>query len=145
MLNKILALLKERSLWMFLLVGVGNTLLSMLLMLLLYEQLGLGYWGSSALAFVLGSAFSFIMNRRFSFKSRGNLWGDLARFVLVIAACYLVAFSLSRPLIREMLKWRALTFLAPWADQIAMIAGNVIFTALNYFGQRFFAFRNGGR
>ena len=45
----------DASLWKFLLVGVANTLLSALLMFLLE---GLGYWPSTAIAYVAGAVLS---------------------------------------------------------------------------------------
>ena len=46
----------DPSVWKFLLVGVGNTLLSMALMFLLE---GLGYWPSTAIAYLAGAVMSF--------------------------------------------------------------------------------------
>ena len=48
--------LLDASVWTFLLVGVGNTLLSLVLMFLLE---GLGYWSSTAIAYVAGAVMSF--------------------------------------------------------------------------------------
>lgn len=141
MAQKLKNLLIQRSLFIFLAIGVMNTLLNWALMLLLYNRLGLNYWGASAIGFLVTSALSFVLNRRFSFRSAGRLGGDLARFALVIGVCYFVAYLIARPLIQLILGLDALARLRPWSDQIALIFGNVIFTGLNYFGQRFFAFR----
>ena len=46
----------DASIPKFLLVGVGNTLLSMVLMFLLE---GLGYWPSTAIAYAAGAVMSF--------------------------------------------------------------------------------------
>lgn len=63
--------LLDASVWKFLLVGVGNTLLSLVLMFLLE---GLGYWPSTAIAYVAGAVMSFFLNRSFTFpKPRGFL------------------------------------------------------------------------
>lgn len=59
--------LLDASVWKFLLVGVGNTLLSLVLMFLLE---GLGYWPSTAIAYVAGAVMSFFLNRSFTFQSR---------------------------------------------------------------------------
>ena len=59
-----MAKLIDKSIPKFLLVGVGNTLLSMVLMFLLE---GLGYWPSTAIAYVAGAVMSFsrgVMNSR---------------------------------------------------------------------------------
>ncbi len=132
----------DRSLILFLLIGVGNTALNWAIMLVLYTNLGFGYWPASAVGYVLTSALSFILNRRFSFKSKGNVWVDLARFVLVIGVCYFMANAVAKPLIEWALSMPQLSGLSKWSGQIALIFGNVVFTGLNYVGQRLFAFKD---
>ena len=94
----------DKSIPRFLLVGVGNTLLSMALMFLLE---GLGYWPSTAIAYVAGAVMSFFLNRHFTFHSEETLG-------------------------RSAVKW--------W-ERFSKLVGMGLYTALNYFGQRFFAFR----
>ena len=60
----------DASIWKFLLVGVGNTLLSMVLMFALE---GLGYWPSTAIAYVAGAVMSFFLNRSFTFRSQETM------------------------------------------------------------------------
>ena len=50
----------DASIPKFLLVGVGNTLLSAVIMFALE---GLGYWPSTAIAYVAGAVMSFFLNR----------------------------------------------------------------------------------
>lgn len=133
----------DKSMIPFLLIGVGNTLISQLLMQLLHA-LGAGYWWSSALPFALTSIASYALNKRFSFRNSASVGSTLWRFALVIAVCYLLAYSVARPLTAALL-----THVAPQADaglieKLAMLTGQVLFTALNYVGQRFFAFRKKG-
>ena len=130
----------SRSLFIFMLIGLGNTGLNMLIMLALYRHFGLGHWSASAIGFVITSALSFLLNRKFSFNSQGKPVSDLWRFVLVIAACYFVAYALALPMIEWAVDLPVFVRLAPWGGEIALLLGNVIFTALNYLGQRFFAF-----
>lgn len=138
MLKKLL----DRSLLFFLLIGVGNTLLSILIMYLLYTLAGFGYWGSSAVAFTLTSILSFVLNKRLSFRYEGSVWRAAVRFALVIAACYLIAYSLAQPATAWLLeKLLSASFPAQTIEKAALLTGQVIFTGLNYFGQRFFAFR----
>ena len=145
--RKLWALLHERSLWIFLAIGVGNTVVSWLIMMALSSWLQnrstpeQAKWISSGVAFALTSVISFVLNRCFSFHSKGNVWGDLARFALVIAACYFIAFSVATPLAGKLLSLGAFSRFAGRSVQIALTLGQVVFTALNYFGQRFFAFR----
>ena len=126
----------DSSLWKFLLVGVGNTLLSAVIMFLLE---GLGYWPSTAIAYIAGAVMSFFLNRHFTFQSKAPFWPSVLRFAINVAVCYLIAYSLAQPLAELILGWIGLP--AIWVERLAKLGGMVLFTCLNYFGQRFFAFR----
>jgi putative flippase GtrA len=132
----------DKSLLSFLLIGAGNTLLSTAMMYLLYTLAGFGYWGSSAVAFAATSVISFLLNKRLSFQYEGNVWLAALRFSLVIAACYLIAYSLAQPATVWLLRSVAGASLpAETIEKVALLTGQVLFTGLNYIGQRFFAFR----
>ena len=132
--------LLKNSFVRFLMVGVGNTLLSMILMFLLE---GLGYWPSTAIAYVAGAALSFFLNRYFTFHSDEDFWRSLGKFIVNVAICYVVAYAIAQPLVGWLLRDAAIS--AVWQERIAKLAGMCLYTLLNYFGQRFFAFRRGGR
>ena len=127
----------DASMWKFLLVGVANTLLSAVIMFLLE---GLGYWSSTAIAYVAGSVLSFFLNRRFTFQSKAPFWPSVLRFAINVAVCYVIAYSLAQPLAELILGWIGLP--AIWVERLAKLGGMVLFTCLNYFGQRFFAFKS---
>ena len=122
----------------FLLVGVGNTLLSMVLMFLLE---GLGYWPSTAIAYVAGAVMSFFLNRRFTFHSEETLGRSAVKFALNVAVCYAAAYALAQPAAGWVLGRTGLSPL--WQERLTKLGGMGLYTVLNYFGQRFFAFRRG--
>lgn len=124
----------------FLLVGVGNTLLSVILM---YALEGLGYWPSTAIAYAAGAALSFFLNRYFTFHSQEDFWRSLGKFIVNVAVCYAVAYALAQPLVNGVLGGTGLSDV--WRERIAKLAGMCLYTLLNYCGQRFFAFRRGKR
>lgn len=126
----------DPSMWKFLLVGAANTLLSMVLMFLLE---GLGYWPSTAIAYVAGAVLSFFLNRSFTFKSRAAFWPSVIKFAVNVAVCYLIAYSIAQPAVTWVLSSTAIS--AVWQERIAKVCGMGLYTVLNYFGQRFFAFR----
>ena len=132
----------DKSLLPFLLIGAGNTLLSQLMMQGLMSA-GAGYWLSSGIAFFLTSVLSFILNRRFSFHSRAPVRDTLWRFALNIAVCWLLAYSVARPATAWLLN-RLLPDSSLDVERVSLLTGQVLFTALNYFGQKFFAFRKRG-
>ena len=84
-----MARLIDSSIPKFLLVGVGNTLLSMFLMFLLE---GLGYWPSTAIAYVAGAVMSFFLNRHFTFHSQEKLGRSAVKFAVNVAVCYVVGW-----------------------------------------------------
>ena len=139
--KKLRALLLEPSLRWFLLIGLGNTVLSLAIQLGLYSWARLGYWASSARAFVIASLSSFYFNRKYSFRSRGAVGRDALRFAVNIAVCYLLAYGAAQPLMERVIPWLGWGWLVRWQGQITLVAGNGLFTCLNYFGQRCFAFR----
>ena len=126
----------DASLWKFLLVGVGNTLLSMVLMFALE---GLGYWPSTAIAYVAGAVLSFFLNRRFTFHSEETLGRSAVKFALNVAVCYVLGYGLARGLMGILAPWSPLSPL--WWERLSKLVGMGLYTVLNYFGQRFFAFR----
>ena len=124
------------SMLKFLLVGVGNTLLSAALMFLLE---GLGYWPSTAIAYGAGAVLSFFLNRSFTFKSGAPMLSSALRFAVNAAVCYLIAYSAAQPLAGWALGRMGLGPI--WIERLAKLGGMALYTCLNYFGQRFFAFR----
>ena len=128
----------ESSLARFLLVGVGNTLLSAVLMFLLE---GLGYWPSTALAYVAGAVLSFFLNRSFTFHSRETTWRAAVKFALNVAVCYVAAYALAQPIAAWVLGRTAIS--GVWQERLTKVGGMGLYTILNYCGQRFFAFRAG--
>ena len=126
----------DPSMWKFLLVGVANTLLSMVLMFLLE---GLGYWPSTAIAYIAGAVLSFFLNRSFTFKSDAAFWPSVLKFAINVVLCYLIAYSIAQPMVTWILTKTAIPTI--WQERIAKLCGMGLYTVINYFGQRFFAFR----
>lgn len=128
--------LVDASIPKFLLVGVGNTLLSAVMMFLLE---GLGYWPSTAIAYVAGAVMSFFLNRRFTFQSEAAIGSSAVKFALNVAVCYVLAYAIAQPLGGWVLG--AVGVEGIWLERLTKIGGMGLYTVLNYFGQRFFAFR----
>lgn len=126
----------DRSFIKFMLVGLLNTLVSSFLMFLLEF---LGYWPSTAIAYVAGSVMSFFLNRYFTFKSDETLFKSAIKFVFNVTICYLFAYSVAQPVADWLLKNVPITHL--WEDRITKVVGMLLFACTNYFGQRFFAFK----
>lgn len=146
-MKDLLAFFLDKSLLIFLIIGVGNTVISTL-----GSQALLGpmtkwwgqtpaYWASTALMFTVCSVASFFLNRRFSFESQAPLLQSAVRFSIVIAVCYLISFGLSKILVPKCMKALFPKVSEVWVTRIAMLAAQVIFTGCNYIGQRLWAFQ----
>lgn len=121
----------------FLLVGVVNTLVGAGAMFLLYNLINCSYWLSSAANYVIGGIVSYFLNKYYTFKNTERSWGQVLRFVLNVAVCWLIAYGIAKPLTLHLLFGAGEKF----QTNAAMLVGMCLYTALNYFGQRFFAFR----
>ena len=127
----------DPSMLRFLLVGVVNTLVGAGIMFLLYNLAGCSYWLSSAANYLVGGVVSYFLNKYYTFKNTERSWRHVLRFALNVAVCWLLAYGIAKPL--------ALRLLTGFDEKLqtnaAMLAGLCLYTALNYLGQRFFAFR----
>lgn len=136
-MKKFISAFFDKQFLKFCLVGAANTIVGTAVMYGLRFGFDCGYWFSSAMNYVVGSILSYFLNKYFTFNSRGQSWQEIARFVLNIAFCYFVAYGLAKPLVTAVLGNAG----EDLRDAVAMLAGMVIFTGLNYLGQRFFAFK----
>jgi putative flippase GtrA len=129
----------------FLIVGVINTLVGTAVMFGLYNLAGLhqwgqaGYWLSTIGNYTVGSVVSFFLNKHFTFKNKEKGKAVVVRFVINIAVCMTLAYGIAQKCVELVL---AGTFLSQQMQgNISMLVGMGLFVLLNYFGQRFFAFR----
>ena len=98
------------------------------------------YWVSSASNYILTSFLSFFLNKFFTFQNKEKSWGQVVRFALNIAVCYILAYGIAKPLCLHLLSGTAVAV----CDNVSMFVGMCLFTAFNYCGQRFFAFKKRG-
>ncbi|MDD6189587.1 MAG: GtrA family protein [Clostridiales bacterium] len=125
------------SFFRFAIVGGVNTLLGMAIMFGLYNLAHCSYWLSSAANYVITSIISFFLNKYFTFRSRTDTPRQALRFALNIAVCYLIAYGLAKPLTLRLLSGVSVTA----RDNVAMLVGMVLFSLLNYLGQRVLVFK----
>lgn len=126
----------DATTWKFILVGIVNTIVGTTVMFLAYNWLGFGYWVSSALNYIIGSIVSFVLNKYFTFQNKERSLRQVWLFILNIAACYLVAYGLAKPLVYALTSGLSVKV----ADNLSMGLGMILFVALNYAGQRFVVF-----
>ena len=127
----------DKTLIKFAIVGVINTIFGMSIMFAFYNLLHFSYWISTASNYIFGSILSYFLNKYFTFQNKERSLKIVLKFIINIAICYSVAYGLAQPaavfLVKNMSK--------AVQDNVAMIFGSGLFVVLNYFGQKFFAFK----
>ncbi|MDE6613162.1 MAG: GtrA family protein [Clostridia bacterium] len=142
----------------FLAVGVLNTVVGMGIMLFLsamfnkftpefaaHKLFTLGttvytasYLISSIVNYIAGGVLSYFLNKYWTFKNKSRSKDVVLKFIATVLICYIIAYLGAKPLTEVMLKNAAIA--DKWKEFIALIIGAGLYTVLNYFGQRFFAF-----
>lgn len=142
----------------FLAVGVLNTLVGMGIMLLLdfifnktvphfaeksvfvlgTTDYTAAYIISSAVNYIVGGILSYFLNKYWSFGNKEKSALIVLKFVGIVVVCYAIAYLGAKPLMELILKNANIA--SKWKEFLALIVGAGLYTVLNYFGQRFFAF-----
>ena len=130
-------MLFDKTFIRFIIVGVINTVFGTTIMFVFYNVFHLNYWISSASNYFFGSVLSFFLNKYYTFQYKERDWASVFKFIITIVVCYFIAYGIAKPLMRYLLEDTTQNI----QENIAMLVGLVLFTLLNYFGQRFFAFK----
>ena len=129
----------DKTFLTFLVVGIVNTAFGTAIMFVLYNAFGCSYWVSSFCDYFFGSILSYFLNKHFTFHYQGTDWRSIVKFALNIVVCYLIAYSIALPLTRWCLESMHLS--KPVVENVAMLVGTGLFMLINYFGQKFLAFK----
>lgn len=121
----------------FIVVGVINTVVGASIMFILYNIVHLSYWVSSICNYVVGGALSFVLNKYFTFENTRKSIKQIIIYILNLVACYAVAYILAKRLVYMML----ITVSESFKDNVSMMCGMCLYTALNYFLQRYIVFK----
>lgn len=132
-------------------VGVFNTLLGFVLIMVFYNIWHWNYWVASASSYVIGSIFSYFANKKLTFKAEGNGWKPAVKFAANIAVCYLMAYGIAKPLVGSLMagyfpemagRIGSLIHMEASAveENVAIIVGMGLFIVFNFIGQKFFVF-----
>lgn len=132
-----MAKLIDKSIPKFLLVGVLNTLVGAGIMFALFNLAGWPYWAATASNYLVGGVLSYLLNKYFTFQNKERSWAQVGKFALTVAACCVIAYGIARPLTAWVLSSQDVKV----RENVSMLVGMCLYTGLNYFGQRFFAFQ----
>ena len=134
---KFIKIFYDKTFLKFIIVGIVNTAVGAAVMFSLYNIFQCSYWVSSTMNYVVGSIVSFFLNKYFTFKSKAFSFKEVIYFIINIAVCFFIAYSLAKPFAMYLLSGYSITV----QENTAMFIGMVIFTGLNYLSQRFIVFR----
>lgn len=121
----------------FILVGIINTLIGGGIQFILLNLFNADYWISNLSNLIIGSIVSYFLNKFFTFKSKGKSVKEVIVFAINVAVCHIIAYGLAEPFVNYILSGQNDTI----RKNIALAVGMVLFTGLNYLGQRFIVFK----
>ena len=128
-------------------IGILNTLITLVTFYLLNTRLGLSYGISNVTGYVLGVINSFLWNRNWVFKTKKDFKRELVLFVCGFLICLALQLCVSWILL-EGLGWKNLPDdvipffpMAKAGQNIVMILAMVVYTLANYADNRFVTFR----
>ena len=129
--------LLDRTLGRYMLVNLFCWSIGTGVMFLLYNLHIGGYWLASASNYLIGGTLGYILNRRFTFHSHSRRLVELAKYIAHMLVCYFIAYTVAPKLCAGLITQFGLHA----AGNVALTVGMVLFTILNYFGQRYLVFR----
>ncbi|PEL13723.1 GtrA family protein [Bacillus sp. AFS017336] len=131
----------NRTFFRFIAVGVLNTIVGLSAIYLLLHLLGLSYWWSTFLGNTIGACVSYLLNRKFTFKSQSSVSKSVPLFIIVILASYFIAYNLGAKIIDFSLS--NTDFISDkMKTDLAVLISTGLYTIVNYFGQKMFVFHN---
>jgi putative flippase GtrA len=113
------------------LVGIANTIVTLGAIFLLMNVLGVSYIISNAVGYILGFVNSFVLNKIWTFKSKGSLIREATFFIAIFAICYVIQLGCLITF-KEFMNIRV---------EFAQIFSMVVYTILNFIGNRYFTFK----
>ena len=140
--QKIKATLLTRETISYIIVGGLSTVANWIATYILNNMFHWGYWPTSIVTFSVGMIFTFVANRKFTFRSDVPVRVLFPRFLLNVAVCFAVSYGLMQAVLGWFFAnvW-APPFSADGLNTLTGIAANCLYIVLNYIGQKFFVFR----
>lgn len=113
-------------------VGLVNTAAGLAVILVLSHVMGWHYMAANAGGYAFGVVISFILNRRFTFRSTAAAGGQFWRFAILLLCAYGVQLAALYGMVEHL-------HLPEAGAQILAIG---LYTLLGFFGSRFLVFSN---
>lgn len=128
----------------YVIVGVMNTLTTLVVILLCKSILGINLWVANALGYIAGVINSFLWNKMWVFNSHSGIKGEAVRFLIGFGLCYGIQFAVTWCVTYAIGSWE---HTLPWGFVIsgygiATLIGMVIYTISNYIYNRIITFKS---
>jgi putative flippase GtrA len=112
-------------------VGIANTLITLSVIWVMMKVLGYSPVASNITGYAAGLLNSFILNKRWTFRSSDTWTGSAIRFGLVFGVCYALQLGLLLYLGRYL-------SIDPYYNQIIAM---IFYTAINFLMNKYFTFK----
>lgn len=141
--------LVDRTLALYLIIGVLNFILCTALMFLLFNLCGFSEHIAPLVNYGLGSLIWYVACRYILFPENRSTLRQLLRFAIDVVVCYVLSYYVAAPLLsRVCLRSEGVRELFSFGgSEPDMIRGNfemtvgaIVYAVVNYFGQRYFVF-----
>lgn len=136
-----------RQFMRYLMVGVMNTVVTLVVIFICKSKLGVNPWVSNAIGYVAGLINSFIWNKLWVFNARGNKHAlpEAIKFAVGFLLCYgiqlLTTWFLTVPMdLGEMLQW-TIGGMTITGYGLATFIGMGVYTVANFIFNRLVTFR----
>lgn len=123
----------------FLIIGLINTIVGMSSVFALYDFFENNYWISTFIGNCIGMLFSYLLNKKFTFKNKGRVPSSIIKFLFVVLLCYYASYWIGLQL--SLILARINPFFSQYKSEISILSGAGLYTVSNYVGQKFLVFR----
>lgn len=127
---KLLDIIFKKQISRFIAVGILNTIVGVGAYFILLD-LNIYYMLSSLIAHIIGVTNSFIWNKKWTFKSRGNLRVEIPKFISVYGTTFVINLLLLIILVEKLM----------FGPKISGIIALGVVTIISYTGHKYWSFR----
>ncbi len=124
-------------------IGVSNTLITLVVFYVINTLMGLDYAVANTLGYILGLVNSFVWNRTWVFCTGGNVWREAGLFALGFIICFALQMGVSQWLLSTSLHDLTISWLPMknTGENVIMCLSMVVYTLANYVYNRFVTFK----
>ncbi len=116
-------------------VGVMNTLLTLVIIFVCKSLLGVNPWLANAIGYVAGFINSFLWNKLWVFRSNNAMMGEAVKFCMGFLLCYLLQFAATWLITEQTalgdMEWVIFGFTISGYG-VATLLGMVVYTLANF-------------